>query len=134
MASGERNFAGQNRSKIWTYLILGGVLLIGAIVANVAFSNPDLAKNGAHKFLGLPSWALAAVTAVVGAGIYWLGLKVETDWPEFVGSFLMTASLVAVEFMVGWSTFEFGGLVVMPYVLPLALFGILIVIGMQKSV
>lgn len=134
MASGERNFAGTNRSKIWTYLILGGVLLIGAIIANVAFSNPDLAKNGVSKFFGMPSWALAAVTAVVGAGIYWLGLKVETDWPEFLGAFLMTASLVAVEFMVGWNKFAFGGLVVLPYVLPLALFGLLIVVGMNKSV
>jgi len=134
MATGERNFGGQNRSKIWTYLILGGVLLIGAIVANVAFSNPDLAKNGVSKFMGMPSWALAAVTAVVGAGIYWMGLKVETDWPEFLGAFLITASLVAVEFMVGWNKFALGGLVVLPYVLPLALFGLLIVVGMNKSV
>ncbi len=134
MASAETNYAGTNKSKVWTYLILGGVLLIGAIVANVAFSNPDLAKNGVSKFMGLPSWALAAVTAVVGALIYWMGLKVETDWPEFLGAFLMTASLVAIEFMVGWDKFALGGLVVLPYVLPLALFGLLIVVGMKKSV
>lgn len=130
----ERAYAGRSRAKIWTYLILGGVLLIGAVLANVAFSDPELAKNGVSKFFGLPSWVLAAVTAVVGAGIYWMGLKVETDWPEFVGAFMITASLVAVEFMVGWDKFAFGGLVVLPYVLPLALFGILIVIGMRKSV
>jgi hypothetical protein len=130
----EKAFAGRGRAKVWTYLILAVVILAGAIIFNLAFNDPETAKNGVKSFLGMPGWALALVAFVVGAGVYWLGLKVETDWPEFVGAFLIGASIVALEFIVGWNKFALGGLFVLPYVLPLAVFVILIIVGMKKSV
>ena len=130
----EKEFAGRGRAKMWTYLIIAVVILAGAIIFNLAFNDPETAKDGVKSFLGMPGWALALVTFVVGAGVYWLGLKVETDWPEFVGAFLIATSVVALEFIVGWDTFAFGGLFVLPYVLPLAVFVILVIIGMKKSV
>ena len=85
----EKAYMGKSRAKVWTYTFLAVLILVGAVVANAAFSNPDIAKNGVKSFLGMPGWALATVTFALGAGIYWIGLKVETDWPEFVGAFLM---------------------------------------------
>ncbi|MCB9572592.1 MAG: hypothetical protein H6709_10945 [Kofleriaceae bacterium] len=129
----ETEFAGKGRAKMWTYLIIAGVVLLGAIIGNLAFNNPDTAKHGVSSFLGLPGWAIALVAFLVGAGIYWLGLKIETDWPEFIGAGLIGASLYAFEIIIGWSRFEFG-LVVTPYVLPLLVFVILVMVGMKKSV
>jgi len=133
MADVERAFMGSSRAKIWTYIILAIVLVLGAIVANAAFSNPTLAKEGIDSFLGLPGWALALVLMAVGIVLYWLGLKVETDWPEFLGAFLIAASIAVLEFIVGWSNFELG-LVVLPYLIPLAVFLVLLMIGIKKSV
>jgi hypothetical protein len=129
----ERAYMGRSRAKIWTYLILAVVLVIGAMIANAAFSNPEMAKHGVKSFLGLPGWALALVTFVVGAAFYWMGLKVETDWPEFLGAFLIAGSVAALEFIVGWSHFELG-LVVLPYLLPIAVFVILLMVGIKRSV
>ncbi len=134
MASAEKEYAGASRSKMWTYAIIGVVLLLGAIIVNVAFSNPELAKNGVSTFAGLPGWALALVAFLVGAGIYWMGLKMETDWPEFLGAFLISGSIVAAEFIVGWNHFAVGGLIVLPYILPLLVFVVLVMVGMKKSV
>lgn len=129
----EKAYMGKSRAKVWTYTFLAVLILVGAIVANAAFSNPDIAKNGVKSFLGMPGWALATVTFALGAGIYWIGLKVETDWPEFVGAFLIAGSVAALQFIIGWSHFELG-LVVLPYVIPVAVFVILLMIGMKKSV
>lgn len=129
----EKAYMGKSRARVWTYTILAIVVLGGAIIANAAFSNPETAKHGVESFLGLPGWVLAAVTFVVGALIFWLGLKVETDWPEFLGAFLIAASIAALEFIVGWTQFELG-LVVLPYIIPLAVFVVLLMIGMKKSV
>ncbi len=133
MASHETEFAGKGRAKMWTYLIVAGLVLIGAVVANLAFNNPDTAKNGVSSFIGLPAWLIAVIGIALGAGIYWLGLKIETDWPEFIGAALIGVSLYALEIIVGWSRFELG-LVVTPYILPLLVFVILVMVGMKKSV
>lgn len=130
----EKAFAGQGRAKVLTYLIIAVVILAGAIIFNLAFNDPETAKHGVKSFLGLPGWALALVSFLVGAGVYWLGLKMETDWPEFVGAFLIGASIVALEFIIGWNKFALGGLFVLPYVLPLAVFVVLVIVGMKKSV
>jgi hypothetical protein len=129
----EKAYLGKSKAKIWTYTILAVVLIGGAILVNVGFSSPELARTGIKSFLGLPSWALALVAFVVGAGIYWIGLKVETDWPEFVGAFLIAGSVAALQLIIGWSHFELG-LVVLPYVIPVAVFVILLMVGMKKSV
>jgi hypothetical protein len=130
----EREFMGGRKSKLWTYLILMMLLVVGAIVFNLVFNNPAMAKQGIKSFLGLPGWALAAVAFVLGVLIYWAGLKIETDWPEAIGAFLIAGSVLAFEVIIGWSRFDVGGLFVLPYLLPVAVFVVLLMIGMKKSV
>jgi hypothetical protein len=129
----EREFMGGAKGKMWTYLILMGVLIGIVIVINVVWKNPAMAKDGFKSFLGLPSWALATVTFLVGAVVFWVGLKIETDWPEAIGAFLIAGSVAAFELIAGWSKFELG-LVVVPYIIPLAVFVLLLMYGMKKSV
>lgn len=133
MVEAEREYMGGKRSKMWTYLILLVVLVLGVIVANFAFSNPEIAKNGVDKFLGLPSFAFPIIMAVIGIGIYWLGLKVETDWPEALGALLIAAAVAAGEFMFGWNKFQIAGMFVIPYIIPFAVFLVLLVVSMVKS-
>ncbi len=57
MAHMEKEFLGGGKSKFQTYLIIGGLLVVALVVGNLAFNNPDAAKNGVGKFLGLPGWA-----------------------------------------------------------------------------
>jgi hypothetical protein len=129
----ERQFMGGQKSRMWTYLILMVVLVAIVIVINVVWKNPEAAREGFKSFFGLPSWALATVTFLVGAVVFWVGLKIETDWPEAFGAFLIAASVAWFELIAGWSKFELG-LVVVPYVIPLAVFALLLMYGMKKSV
>lgn len=130
----EREFMGKGRSKIWTYLILM-VLLIGIVlVINLVWLNPGAASAGIKSFFGLPSWALATVTFLAGAIVFWLGLKMETDWPEAVGAFLISASVAWFELIIGWNKLALGGIVVIPYILPIVMFALLLMYGMKKSV
>lgn len=129
----EREFMGKGRSKIWTYLILMVFLVVAVIIINLVWNDPKTASQSVKSFLGLPSWALATVTFLAGAIIFWAGLKMETDWPEALGAMLIAASLFAFEAIVGWHYFAVGGLVVLPYILPLATFAILLMYGMKKS-
>jgi hypothetical protein len=128
----EREFAGKKRASVWTYILLGVVLLVGAIVANLVIKDPEAAKKGISHFLGLPTWALATIALVVGAAIYWMGLKIETDWPEFVGAFIIAGAIIAFELMFGWKRLEFG-LIVVPYVIPLFVFLVLIMFAIKRS-
>jgi len=121
------------RGKVWTYGILGILVLLGAIVANVVFHDPERAKNGVGHFLGMPAWVLAAIAFAVGALIFWLGLKVEADWPEHLGSALIAGSVAAFEVILGWQHFELG-LFVLPYVIPIAVFIVLWLVGLKMSV
>src|SRR5262245_2654642 len=130
----EREFMGGQKSKMWTYLILMVVLVAIVILINVVWKNPTAASEGFKSFLGLPSWALATVTFLVGALVFWLGLKIETDWPEAMGAFLIAGSVAWFEFIAGWSKFEIGGLFVVPYVIPLAVGALLLMYGLRKSV
>ena len=125
---------GAGKSKMWTYLIMLAVLVIGALIANLALSNPTVARNGVKELVGLPSWAMAVVTFLIGAVVFWIGLKVETDWPEAVGAFLIAGSVFAGEMMIGWNKFNVGGLFVVPYLLPIAVFMVLLMYGMKRSV
>ncbi|MGE0547078.1 MAG: hypothetical protein AB7O24_03000 [Kofleriaceae bacterium] len=129
----EREFMGKGRSKIWTYLILMVVLVSLVVIINLVWKNPELAREGVSSFFGLPSWALATVAFLAGAIAFWLGLKMETDWPEAIGAFLIATSVAAFEFIIGWSRFEFG-LVVIPYVIPIVVFVLLLVYGLRRSV
>ena len=130
----EREFMGGKKSKLWTYLILMMLLVVGAIVFNLTYNDPAMMKDGIKSFFGLPGWALAAIAFVAGVVIFWGGLKVETDWPEAIGAFLIAASVAAFEIIIGWNRFAVGGIFVLPYILPLGVFVILLMVGMKKSV
>lgn len=130
----EREFMGKGRSRVWTYLILMIVLVAIVVVINLVWNDPEGASHGMKTFFGLPSWALATVTFLVGAIVFWLGLKMETDWPEAIGAFLIAAAITWFELIVGWNRFALGGLIVLPYILPVLTFALLLVYGMKKSV
>jgi hypothetical protein len=132
MAHVEKEFAGKKRASVWTYLILVVVLLVGAVVTNLAIKNPDAAKAVTSSIAGLPAWGLAAILFAVGVLIYWIGLKVETDWPEFVGAFLIAGAITWAELIIGWEKLSFG-LIVVPYVIPLFVFVVLIIVAMKRS-
>jgi hypothetical protein len=133
MANAETEYMGGKKGKIWTYLILLILLVVGVVVANFAFNNPELAKKGVSTIAGLPSWAFAVIAFVLGVIIFWAGLKIETDWPEFVGALLIAGSVAFAQFLIGWNHFALGGLAVLPYVFPALVFIILLMIGMAKS-
>lgn len=130
----EHEFLGGHKDKVWTYLILMGVLIVIAVVINFEIGHSDAAVNGMKTFIGLPSWTLALVAFLVGALVFWLGLKVETDWPEALGAFLIAGSLVALELVIGWSKFDVGGLYVIPFLVPICVFLGLLMYAVKKSV
>jgi len=129
----EREFMGKGRSKIWTYLILMILLVVIVVVINLVWQNPEGARTGVKSFFGLPGYLLALITFLIGGVVFWGGLKIETDWPEAIGAFLMSASVAWGEVIVGWDKFDIGGLVVLPYLIPIAMFGLLLMYGMKKS-
>jgi hypothetical protein len=129
----ERQFMGGQKSKMWTYLIMMVVLIAIVLVINLVWKNPTTASQSFKSFLGLPGWALATVMFLVGAIVFWVGLKIETDWPEAFGAFLIAGSVAWFEYVAGWSRFELG-LVVVPYLIPLVVFVLLLMYGMKKSV
>jgi hypothetical protein len=130
----EHEFMGKSRSKVWTYLILMVLLVIIVVVVNVVWQHPDAAKDGWHTFFGLPSGVLAGIMALVGTLVFWMGLKVETDWPEAIGAFMVSAAVAWGELIVGWSKFDLGGIFVLPYLLPIVMFVLLLMYGMKRSV
>jgi hypothetical protein len=129
----EQQSTGTGRSKAWTYLILMVVFVAIVLVVNLVVLDPGSARAGLHRFFGMPSWALATICFLVGALIFWIGLKVETNWPELIGAFLITLSVFAFELIIGWHKLTFG-VAVIPYVIPLVVFAILMMYGMRKSV
>lgn len=129
----EHEFMGKSRSKVWTYLILMVLFVVLVLVINLVLLDPGTAKAGLKHFFGLPSWALATVCFLVGAIVFWVGLKMETDWPEFIGAFLISLSVFAFELIIGWSKLSFG-IAALPYLIPLAVFALLMMYGMKKSV
>jgi hypothetical protein len=118
----EREYMGSGRARVWTYIIFAVVLVIGVLVANFAISNPETAKHGVDAFLGMPPFGFPAVAAVLGLLIYFLGLKLETDWPEALGALLVAGAIASAEMLYGWQKFELGGLVVVPYLFPAVAF------------
>jgi hypothetical protein len=130
----EREFMGKSKSRVWTYLILMVLLVVVVLVLNFVFNDTERAASGIKSFFGLPAWALATILFLIGAIVFWFGLKIETDWPEAFGAFLISGSVFWAELIVGWDTFAIGGLFVIPYVLPIAVFALLLMYGMKKSV
>jgi hypothetical protein len=133
MVVGEKEYMGGKKAKVWTYLILAAVLLIGLVIANFAWENPEEATSALDGFLGLPGWAIAVIAAVAGAGVFALGLKIEADWPEALGALMIAGAVMAGEVMIGLDTFSPGGMTVLPYAIPLLVFIGLFGFGMAKS-
>ncbi len=133
MVAVEKEFMGGQKAKMWTYLILAGALLVGLVVANFAWENPEQATAALDGFLGLPGWAIAAIAAVAGAGVFALGLKIEADWPEALGALMISGAVLAGEVMIGLDSFALGGISVLPYVIPLLVFVILFGVAIVKS-
>ncbi|MCA9659478.1 MAG: hypothetical protein KC486_14120 [Myxococcales bacterium] len=123
----------QEKSRLWSWLLLGLLLLLLVLAANFAVSNPELAEQGVDAFLGLPPWAFPTIVGVLGLLVFWFGLKVESDWPEAIGALMVAASIAGGEVLIGWSHFELAGLVALPYVLPIAVFIVMLMIGLAKS-
>ncbi len=130
----EKEFMGKGRSKVWTYLIFMILLVLVAVVVNVVWNDPTTARSGMSTFLGLPSYTLALVLFLIGAIVFWLGLKMETDWPEGIGAFMITLAVTWGEFIIGWSRFDLGGIVVLPYLIPILTFALLLIYAMKRSV
>jgi hypothetical protein len=133
MAEMEHQFMGEGRAKMWTYLFGMIALVVIAVIVNFAIKNPETMKHGVKSFMGLPRWAFPIILGAGGALVYWLGLNVEADWPEAFGAFMITGGIVMAEFLFGWKRFAFGGLAVMPYVIPFTVFVVLLIYGMIKS-
>jgi hypothetical protein len=129
----EQEYMGGSKARVWTYVILAGLLLVGLLVANFAWENPEDARAAIDGFLGLPGWALVGIVAVVGLLVFWLGTKIEADWPEAVGALMIAGAVLSAEMMVGIDKFKIAGMGFMPYFIPLFVFVILFGIGMIKS-
>lgn len=129
----ENEYMGGGKAKLQTYLIIGFLLIVALVVGNLAFNDPDAAANGFDKLLGLPGWAFPPLFIVGGFLIFWFGLKLETDWPEAIGALLIAVGVGFAEAKVGWDKFDVGGLFIVPYVIPVAIFIIFLFYGMMKS-
>lgn len=129
----EHEYMGGSKARVWTYVILAGLLLVGLLVANFAWSNPDDAKAAFDGFLGLPGWGKIGILFVGGVAVFWMGLKIEADWPEALGAMMISGAVMSVEVMVGLDTFKIGGIGFMPFFIPLFVFVVLFGVGMLKS-
>ncbi len=129
----EREYMGGSRAKIWTYFILAVVLVVGIIVGNFVFSNPDMAREGVDAFMGMPVWTFPLILSVVGFAIFLLGLKLETDWPEGIGALMIAGAIAWGEIMYGWEKLEIGGMFVIPYVIPVVVFLVLMGYSVARS-
>jgi hypothetical protein len=130
----EQEYLGGQKARVWTYVILAGLLLVAVLIGSFAYENPGEAKAALDGFLGLPGWAIVAIVAVVGALVFWGGLKIEADWPEALGAAMIAGAIMAAEVMIGLDHFALFGMSFMPYFLPLFAFVILFAVGMLKSV
>ena len=124
---------GGGRAKMWTYFILAVVLVLGTVIGNYALTNPETAREGVDVVMGLPSWAFPATAIVVGLLVFMVGLKLETDWPEGLGALLVAGGIAGGEILLGWEKFQLGGLVVVPYLIPVAVFLVLMGYSIARS-
>lgn len=121
------------KGRKWTYLIVGTMLVLGAVALNFAINNPEMTEKGIATIAGLPAWAFPTISAVVGALVFYIGLKLEADWPEYLGATMIAGSILGAEVLLGWKTFEFGGIVVIPYAIPLLVLMILLMVSNAKT-
>lgn len=129
----ENEYMGRRKARLWTYMIAAMALVLGALAVNFALTNPELAEKGIETFLGMPRWGFPLVGMVVGTLIYSVGLKIETDWPEALGALMVAGSVAAGEVLIGWNRFALGGLVVLPYAIPVLVFVVMMMMGTARS-
>lgn len=123
----------EHKDKMWTYLIVLGLFIAALVIINVAWKNPAAVGSSVRSFLGLPGWLLAVILAGFGMLVFWLGLKMEPDWPEAIGAFMLAAAITWLELIVGWSKFDVGGLVVVPYLIPVVVFVLMLMYAVRNS-
>ncbi len=129
----EQRFLGMRKDKLWTFVIVG-ILLVGTFVAlNYTIGNYESAKSGINKFLSLPGWVFPIIIGLVGLVVFWLGLKIEADWPEVLGAGLIALATGVGEIMIGWKKFAVNDMTIIPIAIPIGVFLIFIVIGMLRS-
>lgn len=129
----EQRFLGMRKDKLWTFVIVGILLVVAFVVLNYTVGNYESAKSGIDKFLSLPGWVFPIIIGLVGLVVFWFGLKIEADWPEVMGSGLIAVATGVGEIMIGWKKFAVGGMTIVPIAIPVGVFLIFIVIGMLKS-
>lgn len=122
-----------HKGRVWSYLIFATGLVLVAVVANLVMSNKELATRGVEAIAGLPAWAFPTITGLAGLLIFYIGLKIETDWPERLGAVLVAGSIAGGQFLLGWKNFELGGLAVVPYAIPVLACLVLMMIANVKS-
>src|SRR5580692_2873702 len=98
----------EHKDKMWTYLIAIALLVVVVVVVNAVWKHPEGAREKVHELLGLPSWALATGVFAVGAIVFWAGLKIEPDWPEAIGGFMIAGAVAWFERIAGWERFDLG--------------------------
>ncbi len=129
----EQRFLGMRKDKLWTFVIVGILLVVSFVVLNYVIGNYESAKSGVGKFLSLPGWVFPIIIGLVGLVIFWLGLKIEADWPEVMGAGMLAVATGVGEIMIGWKKFALGGMTIIPIAIPIGVFLIFIVVGMLKS-
>jgi hypothetical protein len=130
---GDKRYFGVPVAKIWNYLIAGVAVLIFFVIINFVMTDPEKARHSIQKFLNLPSFAYPSILAAVGLVIWWIGIKIEPDWPEAVGAGLIAIAVGLAEIMIGWRKFALGGLSIIPIVLPILVFLVFLGLGARKS-
>lgn len=129
----EHEFMGGSKARVWTYVILAGLLLVGLLIANFAWENPEDARKAIDGFIGLPGWALVGIVAAIGIVVFYLGTKIEADWPEALGAAMISGAVLSGEVMIGLDHFKLFGMGFMPYFIPLIVFVIFFGVGLVKS-
>jgi hypothetical protein len=129
----ENQYLGRRKSRLWTYMIAAFGLVVGAVAINLAIANPELAQKGIETFFGLPRWAFPIIGVAVGAIVFRLGLHIEADWPEALGALMVAGSVAAGQVLFGWNKLAFGGLVLLPYAIPVVIFLALMMMGTARS-
>lgn len=120
------------RNKLWSILIVGGGLVLAFVLLRYVIMSPDKAKAGYSTIVGMPGWLTPIIMIVIGAGMFWLGLKIRSDWPEMIGAGLIAGAVGVTELMIGWQTFAIGSSFT-PIVIPAVVFIALILFSQMRS-
>ncbi len=132
MAGRESRLMANLRNKLWSILIVLGTLVLAFVLLRYAVMSPAKAKAGYSTIVGMPSWLAPIVMTLLGAGIFWLGLKVRSDWPEIIGAGLIAGAVGVTEMLIGWQKFAIGSSFT-PIIIPAIVFVALILFSQTRS-